>query len=40
MHRLKFERLVRQAIDELPEVFLESMQNVDVVVEDLSLIHI
>ena len=36
MHRLRFERLVRQAIDDLPSTFLERMDNVDVVVEDLA----
>ncbi len=36
MHRLRFERLVRQAISELPDTFLERMENVDVVVEDAA----
>ena len=36
MHRLRFERLVRQAITDLPESFLERMENVDVVVEDVA----
>ena len=36
MHRLRFERLVRQAITDLPDTFLERMENVDVVVEDAA----
>ena len=34
MHRERFEQLVAQAVDELPEEFLERLDNVDVVVED------
>ena len=33
METRRFEQLVRRAIDELPPVFLERMENVDVVVE-------
>lgn len=34
MDTLQFERLVRQAINELPTEFLSRMENVDVVVEE------
>ncbi len=34
MRRERFEQLVAQAVDELPEEFLERLDNVDVVVED------
>ncbi len=34
MNRGKFERLVRRAIESLPDRFLERLDNVDVVVED------
>ncbi len=34
MNRERFEQLVAQAVDELPEEFLERLDNVDVVVED------
>jgi predicted Zn-dependent protease with MMP-like domain len=32
--RVEFERLVAQAVESLPETFLERLENVDVVVED------
>jgi len=35
MNRERFENLVTQAIDELPEEFREKLQNIDVVIEDL-----
>jgi predicted Zn-dependent protease with MMP-like domain len=34
MDRESFERLVARAVDDLPEEFLERLENVDVVVED------
>jgi predicted Zn-dependent protease with MMP-like domain len=34
MDRESFERLVAQAVDDLPEEFLERLENVDVIVED------
>ena len=34
MDRESFERLVAQAVDDLPEWFLERLENVDIVVED------
>jgi predicted Zn-dependent protease with MMP-like domain len=34
MDRESFERLVAKAVDDLPEEFLERLENVDVVVED------
>jgi predicted Zn-dependent protease with MMP-like domain len=34
MDRESFERLVAQAVDDLPEEFLERLENIDVVVED------
>ena len=34
MHRERFEQLVAEAVSELPEEFLERLDNVDVVVED------
>ena len=34
MNRLEFEELVRQAVESLPDRFLERLDNVDVVVED------
>jgi predicted Zn-dependent protease with MMP-like domain len=34
MRRDRFERLVAQAVEELPEEFLNRLENVDVVVED------
>jgi predicted Zn-dependent protease with MMP-like domain len=34
MDRESFERMVAQAVDDLPEEFLERLENVDVVVED------
>ncbi len=34
MHRERFEQLVAQAVGDLPEEFLERLDNVDVVVED------
>ena len=36
MERLMFERLVRQALEELPDQIRLRMDNVDVVVEDLA----
>lgn len=35
MDRLRFEELVRQAIDRLPQELAEKLENVDVVVQDL-----
>jgi predicted Zn-dependent protease with MMP-like domain len=35
MDREKFEQLVAQAVEDLPEEFREMLENVDVVVEDL-----
>jgi len=34
MERRDFERLVRKALKELPKVFKDSLENVDVVIED------
>jgi predicted Zn-dependent protease with MMP-like domain len=34
MDRESFERLVAKAVDDLPEEFLERLENIDVVVED------
>ncbi len=34
MDRESFERLVAQAVDDLPEEFLERLENIDIVVED------
>ena len=34
MDTIRFETLVRQAIQELPSAFLERMDNLDIVVED------
>jgi predicted Zn-dependent protease with MMP-like domain len=34
MNRESFERLVAKAVDDLPEEFLERLENIDVVVED------
>jgi len=34
MDREEFERLVAQAVDDLPDEFLERLENVDVIVED------
>ena len=35
MERLRFEELVRQAIDRLPQDLAEKLENVDIVVQDL-----
>jgi len=35
MHILKFEELVGQAIGQLPEAFLEKLENIDIVVADI-----
>ncbi len=35
MDRLRFERLVARAIEELPEEFLDRLENIDVVVQDI-----
>lgn len=40
MRRADFEELVRQALDALPAQFLERMDNVDVLVEDLPSEHV
>jgi predicted Zn-dependent protease with MMP-like domain len=39
MNRQRFLQLVRQALDDLPSPFRESLQNVDVVVEPKPLPH-
>jgi predicted Zn-dependent protease with MMP-like domain len=35
MEKDRFEQLVAQAVEELPEEFLEKLENIDVIVEDL-----
>lgn len=39
MDRENFERLVAKAVDDLPEEFLERLENVDVIVEDQPTPH-
>jgi len=39
MDRESFERLVAQAVDDLPEEFLLRLENVDVIVEDYPAPH-